>query len=172
MSWARLRSIVTPMNENVTPETQRRSRSTWLMGLVLAVAAVLLAVSVAILGGDQGDAEYAPGSPEAAFQDYVRAWDSGDIDGAWAALSDEAHDRVDEREYRDAARWRDEETARIWIDRVTGSGDRVTLHVTIETGYGPGLLGPDRYLDQTRVALVREDDQWRIATPLIGYYHW
>lgn len=141
------------------------------MVVSVAFALVALAILAGLLVASRQDASYAPSSPEAAFQGYLRAWDSGDPDGAYAALSDRARSRVPEREFRDVHRWSEEESARIWIDDVSGAGDQVTLAVTVESSH-PGFLRSERYRDEMRIRMVREDGAWMIDTPLVGYHPW
>ncbi|MFV2063822.1 MAG: hypothetical protein ACC726_09975, partial [Chloroflexota bacterium] len=117
------------------------------------------------------DASFPPDSPEAAFQGYLHAWDAGDPDGAYAVLSDRARSRVPEREFRQVHRGSGDESVRVWIDDVSGTDERVTLAVTFESTY-PGLLRSERYRDETRIRMVREDGAWKIDTPLVGYHPW
>ena len=152
-------------------DPQGGGRTIWLGGAIVAMVIVVIAAVLFVAAGDREDAAYAPGSPEAAYQAYLRAWEAGDVDTAWASLTSQAQDRVDEYEFRAAARWRDEERVRIWIDDVDTTAERATLHVTIETTYD-GLLGPDHDRHDAWVRLVREDGEWRIASPLIGYDQW
>jgi hypothetical protein len=145
------------------------SRRTWLVVVSVAFALVALAIQAGLLVTSRQDASYAPDSPEAASQGYLHAWDSGDPDGAYAALSDRARSRVPEREFRDVHRWPEEESARIWIDDVSGAGEQVTLAVTVESS-NPGFLRSERYRDELRIRMVREDGAWMIDTPLVGYH--
>jgi|GEM_PF-2047608 len=161
------------MNDSaVATEPQGGGRSAWLVGGIVALVLVLVAVAAIFLVNDQQDAEYAVGSPEAAFQDYARAWDSGDTDAAWAALTIRAQERVSEHEFRDANAWQAREAQRIWIDDRSGTDERVVLHLSIEHIYDGGLFGSDGDTEDARVTLVLEDGVWKIDTPLVGYYRW
>ena len=41
----------------------------------------------------------------------------------------------------------------------------------MESTYG-GLLRPERYREDMRIRMVREDGTWKIDTPLVGYHPW
>jgi hypothetical protein len=152
--------------ERTGPE--RRS----LLFAALVVAALLIvAAATAFYASGARDASYAPGSPEAAFQRYAQAWDAGDTDAAYAALSVRAKARVPERDFREAIEWGDDGATRLWIDERSGTDDRVVLRLTVETSHG-GLFSVERYRDHPRVTMIREDDAWKIDTPLIGYHSW
>jgi hypothetical protein len=133
------------MNDNAaTTEPRGGGRSAWLAGGIVAIVLVVVAVAAILILDTREDTEYLPGSPEAAFQAYALAWDVGDTDVAWAALTTEAQDRVSRYDFREANSWREEEAQRIWIDSRSGSDDRVVLHLTIETIYDDGLFGSGR----------------------------
>ena len=55
---------------------------------------------------------------------------------------------------------------RVIYDGTDGSGDRVTLHVTVETT-SPGGLSTDRYTYAAEVPMVREGGAWRIDQALV-----
>jgi hypothetical protein len=161
------------MNENAAaPEQGHSDRSTWLVGGVLGIVLVVVAVAAIVIVGAREDKEYAAGSPEAAFQAYVRAWDAGDTDAAWAMLTDEAQVRGSRSDFRAANSWRENQAQRIWIDQRQGTDERAVLHLTIESIHDEGLFGSGRDQDESRVTMVREDGDWKIATPLVGYYPW
>jgi hypothetical protein len=143
----------------------------WLGVLSLLLLALLAGLAVVFALG-QDDASYPADSPEAAFGTYARAWDEGDTEAAYAALSDRARATVPERSFNSENRWSDESISRIWVDGRTGTDERTVLALTIETSYSDGLLGSDRYRDDARVVLVREDGSWKIDTPLVGYFAW
>lgn len=161
------------MNDNAeATEPQGSGRSIWLIGGIVAIVLVVVALVTFVLVNERGDTEYPSGSPEAAFQDYARAWESGDTDAAWAALTVGAQGRLSQYEFREANHWRGDEAQRIWIDERIDTDGRAVLHLSVETIYSGGLLGSDRYREDTRVTLVFDDDEWKIDTPLVGYNRW
>ena len=161
------------MNDNaVVTEPQGGGRSIWLVGAIVAIVLVVVAAAAIFVVNDQQDAEYAAGSPEAAFQAYARAWGSGDTDTAWAALTTRAQERLSEHEFRHVNVWQGDEARRVWIDERTGTDERAVLHLSIETIYDGGLFGSDRYTEDARVTLVLEEGEWKIDTPLVGYEQW
>lgn len=161
------------MNENAeAPEPTGGGRSTWLAGGIVAIVLVIVAAATLVLAAGREDASYPPDSPEAAFQGYARAWDAGDTEGAWDMLTTTAQGRVSKFEFRDANSWRGEEQQRLWIHDRSGTDERVVLHVTIETTGGGLLFGSGDWEETARVTMVREDGDWKIDTPLVGYYRW
>jgi hypothetical protein len=150
---------------------QSTGRSTWVLGGVLVVVLVVIAVAAVVLSSAREDATYLAGSPEAALQEYFHAWRSGDIEAAYAALSSRAQARVPRDEFRDARRWQGESRVRVWIDERTEIADRVGLDLTLEEAYD-GLLRPARDTMGLRVTMIRQDGDWKIDTPLVGYYPW
>jgi hypothetical protein len=143
----------------------------WVAAIVL-VSVVALASLALALTLDRGDATYPADSPEAAFSAYAQAWGEGDTETAYAVLSERAQTTVSEWRFRDANRWSGEDISRIWIHDRTGTDDRAVLALTVETSYSEGIFGSDRYREDSRVVLVREHDNWKIDTPLVGYFAW
>lgn len=159
------------MNE-VEPTTGPPSggRSAWLIGIVVAVVLVVAVAAVTLVGA-RDEVEYQPGSPEAAIAAYAEAWDAGDIDTAYAALTTRAQARVPLYEFREVMTWDEDVPTRIWIEERTDYDERVVLDLSVETSYH-GLFGADRDTHSLRVTLVRVDGTWRIDTPLVGIYSW
>jgi hypothetical protein len=161
------------MNDTETAtEPRSMSRSTWIIGAIVGVVLVVAAAAAIGLTSGREDAHYLPGSPEAAFQEYVRVWEVGDTETAWAALTLRAQEQIPRHEFNSANRWRTEESRRVWIEEVLGSEERPVLHLTVETIYHGGLFGSDRYREDSRVVMVREDGAWKIDSPIAGHYRW
>jgi hypothetical protein len=161
------------MNGNAaSTEPAGGGRTTWLVGAIVAIVLVVVAAAAILIVDERGDAGYPPDSPEAAFQAYAHAWDEGDTESAWDMFTPAAQGRVSHFEFRDANRWREDEVQRIWIDDRSGTDERVTLRLTVETVYRGGLFGSDRWQDTSVVTLVDTDDGWKIDTPLVGYQRW
>ena len=159
------------MEANTTTQRTRSGRSWWVAGIVLAVVIVVTAAAAVLVGSEQEPVGYPPGSPEAALQAYFEAWQAGDFEVAYSAMSEQAQRHIPRRDLREAATWADEEQVRVWVDRRTDHDDRAVLHLTIETSWD-GLFGPDRDRHQQRVTMVREDGTWKIDTPMFGYHPW
>ena len=148
-----------------------KDRRSWVFAAAVAGALVMVAVATIFFTVSRQDESYAPDSPEAAFQVYAQAWDAGDADTAYAALSASAQARVPEREFREAITWSGDGTSRIWIDERNGTDDRAVLVLTVESSEG-GWLGVNRYRYHPRVTLIRVDGSWKIDTPLVGFDSW
>jgi len=141
-----------------------------LIGLAIFVVALigLGAIFVAFSGQE---ATFTPGSPEAAFQAYARAWEDGDLDTARAAMTESARATVPMRALEDQQLWSEEETARLWIDEVRPGDERTVLVVAVEHTY-PAMFGSDRYVERVNVPMIREDGSWKIDRPMVGYQQW
>ena len=147
-------------------------RRTWLIGAVALLILVLSgAVAAFVLAGDREATVYAPGSPEAAVQAYARAWDAGDADAAWAFLTPQAQARVHRSEFRSAISWEEDTPSRVWVEERRDLDGKTILRLGVErTWHGP--LGPGRDTESLRLTLIQLDDEWRIDTPVVGFYRW
>jgi hypothetical protein len=150
---------------------QGLGRRTWLIGGVAVIAFTLLAMAAVVLTTTREDADYAPGSPEAAVQAYAVAWEAGDADAAWSMLTPGAQARVRNHEFRSAISWEEDTPTRVWVDERRDLDDRVVLTLGVERSWD-GLLGPRRDTGSLRLTLVRLDGEWRIDTPVVGFYRW
>lgn len=136
------------------------------------VAVVVLAVVVVLVAGSSPATTYPEDTPEGTFQRHYAAFEAGDYAAAYAFLSSRAAGRISLDEYERqadayAAGADGGPTRRILFDRVTGGGERRTLHLTVEEFYGDGLeASRNRY--RLNVRMVREGDAWRIDEPLVG----
>ena len=146
----------------------RLRRSGLVAGLGIAML-VTIAVIVAITLRD-GPATYPAGSPEAAFQAYYQAWETGDTDAAYASLSSDVRHDLTSGEYRrqDAEQsWQRDEDRRVMLLHSEITGDRAVLGLRVDQ-FREGGLGGDRYSSERSVRLVREDGVWLIDEPLVG----
>jgi hypothetical protein len=159
-----IRSGVAPAAHQATGP----SRSLLWVTIALIVLAVV-AMVVVILGGRSGPATYPAGSPEAAFQAYLAAYEGADPAAAYAALSTrirEAWPYDDYVQARDSYRsWQQDQ--RVWIDRSERAGEQATLFLTIETRYGSGI-GANTSTDHREVRMTLEDGSWRVDQRLVG----
>jgi hypothetical protein len=137
------------------------------------VAILVVAVVVVLLAGGRGPQQFPAGSPEAAIQAYLATWEEGDLDAAYEFFSSEVRDRFTLEEFERAADdYRQfqapEGTARqAFIDEVDGTGDHVTVHVTVEELYGEGL-STQSYRSTRELRMVREAGSgWKFDQPLV-----
>jgi hypothetical protein len=138
------------------------------VGSILAVVA--LTVVIVVLAGSREPTSFAAGTPEAALQAYLVAWDAGDLETAYAAFSSSAQGELPFSDWERAARnWRSGQASvdrLAFIDRSTGDSERVTVHLIVEETYGEGF-GAGSYRSTREVEMIREDGAWRIANPLV-----
>lgn len=133
------------------------------------VAVVLIAFAVvAVIGGRP--AQYAAGTPEAAYQSFLQASDAGDTETAYAALSPRVRELWTYDEYAaQAPMYRNTgERQNVYIDRALVEGDRATLFLTVEHVYGEGLTAGRWTEEGVTVRLVRDAGTWYVDAPLAG----
>jgi hypothetical protein len=134
-------------------------------GGILAV--VLLAVVVVLLAEGREPPSYDPGTPEAAMQAYLAAWENDDPRGAYAFFSRAVQSAISEEEYVagfDAFGQVGTNRA-AFIDSVKGDESQVTIFLTVEEYYGDGP--GESYTTQRSVRMINEDG-WKIDEPLNG----
>jgi hypothetical protein len=116
-------------------------------------------------------AVYAPGTPEAAFQDFYAAWEDRDLETAHAALSTEVRRDLSLADYRrmdSEMTWMRDEDRRVVLLSSRIDDDRAVLDLRVDQFSGGGGLGGDRSSWERSVNLVREDGDWRIDEGLLG----
>jgi hypothetical protein len=156
----------------VEDERPQRGRRVGRFGAVVTLAsALVVGAAVLLVAGTRPEATFPPDSAEAVFQGYLDAWDAGNVEIAYAALSAKARARISLAEFREVHDWSGDAPVRVWIEGRRDVGGEVVLELTVEQAHG-GLLGPDRQRYQPTVTLIRQDDAWKIDTPLVGYETW
>jgi hypothetical protein len=140
---------------------------------ILGTIAVALVAAVALIVMDgRTQVAYPPDSPEAALHRYLDAWDQGDVDRAWSALSTRAQSLLRYATFQSSQAWLGDEAIRVWIgDSRSDEPDRVVLELTVERS-SDGPLGVTRDRLQRRVSLVREGDTWLLDTALTRPFEW
>lgn len=137
-------------------------------GLVLLL---VIAAVVATLALDAGKpASYPAGSPEYAFQRYYQAFQTGDMQAAYASFSQRVRDQLSYDQYVwYATKFQPplEQSTVVRIDHVNRTNGVVTLYLAVERASGSGL-DVSRYTEQRSVRLVEEAGGWKIDEPLAG----
>ena len=139
-----------------------------IVGTILGIVA--LAVIIVGLAGREPKT-FEPGSPEAALQAYLVAWDEGDLEAAYSSFSAAARRGLSFEAYQRAARtWHAQQSSDtrrlLLIDRSTGNAERATVYLILEETYRRDLSASS-YRSQREVSLIREEGAWRIADPLV-----
>jgi hypothetical protein len=146
-----------------------------LAAIVLGIIVLLVgSVAVVLVAGNRPPAVYPAGSPEAAVQAYLQAWEARDLDAAWASFSMAARSGTTQDDYRrqaqDYRQWAEPPAGpsrRVFIDRTTVSGDRASLELTIEETWIQGLsVSRNRY--GRTLTMVQEDGAWRFDRLFVG----
>lgn len=145
-----------------------------LAAVIVGIALLLVAtVAVVLLAGDRPVRSYPAGSPEAALQAYLVAWEASDAAGSYGAFSRAVRSETSLDDYRrqvaEYGGWATNEgpSRRVFIDQATVTGDRATLELTIEETWVSGL-NVNRNRSGRVVTMVREDGAWRFDRLFIG----
>jgi len=141
---------------------------TYIAGGVLSV--VVIAAAVVLLAGGRAPIEYPAGSPQAAMQGYLAAWKQHDLEDAYRYFSDGVHATTTFAAYQRGVNEFGVDVPGeegVFIDQVEDSGDRVTLHLTVEH-YVSGTPAGDTYRTSTSVPMVRQTGGWKIDQLLMG----
>lgn len=160
-----------PASDVIAAPSARRggSRATLLVGgAIVALIAIATLVAVA---GPRSPTVYQPGSPEAAFQSFYRAFEQGDVEGAYRYLASSVRDQLTLTEYRqlDSEQgWQRDEDRRVVLLGSDLTGDTGILRLRIDYFSSGGVLGGNRYSNDRTIRLAREDGAWLIAEPIVG----
>jgi hypothetical protein len=143
------------------------TRSTWaIVGAVLGL--VVLALALAVLMPSRQPAPDL-NTPDGVALAYALAVQRGDLDQAWDLLAASVKSPLTRERFitRAEATRSSYERARLSIEdpRVDGETARVDLVRNYPSSGGLFGLGSGSYSNRSTVRLVRENGQWRIATP-------
>lgn len=141
-----------------------RSRPGWVKPLI-AIAAFVVILTVAstaavLVVGGPAQSNFAAGTPQAAFQNFVDAAQRSDWVTANSLLSAPLKDRG--MDAQSAAGFINVGGMTVSIDSSSGSGDRVTLYVSYQMGSGSVIPPYSAYSMSSSVDMVRESDGWKL----------
>lgn len=154
------------------PDKRARLPKSVLFAGLGIVGLVVIALVVAVARPTQ-PTEYAPGSPQAAFQDFYAAWQADDIGAAYGRLSAAVTKDLSLSDYRRMTSdwsWQRQQDRRVVLLAADVNGDRAVLHVRVDefSEGGLGGVGGQRYSSERSVRLVQEGGVWKIDEPLVG----
>ena len=138
------------------------------------VALVAITAAVVLLLGSREPAILPADAPEGVVQRHLAAFEDGDFETAHAFFSSEVRAEMDVEAYeqltRDYGMFPTDTSRRVLFDRTETDGERATVHLTVEEYYGGGPFGGgDTYRSPREIRLVREEGQWRIDEPIVGF---
>ena len=144
----------------------------WLIGGGAILGLLIVASVVAAVL--QKEAEFAPGSPEAAVQDYLRALEEDDFQAVHDALSPELRDKCSIEDVfgdmEDIHSWRPEDK-RITLEEVRTLNDTTFVEIRIVELRGGGPFGPSEYAFEETFALQQFDGEWKLSQNLLPYFN-
>ena len=135
-----------------------------------AVAGLIVVALIIALANPVQPASYAPGTPEAAFQDFYAAWEDRDLDTAYGLLSSDVRAGLSLSDYRrqdSEMSWARDQDRRVVLLASRVTGDRAVLDLRVDQ-FSEGPLGGDRYSYERAVNLVREAGAWYVDEGLLG----
>ena len=112
------------------------------MAVAGATIVAVLGAAALLLSSEPSESEYPSGSPQAAFQGYLRAWEAGDVSEAWASLSTAAQARVSYERFVAANRRQPDDAYRVWIEDVSVDGDHAVLRWSSSRSPAMGCWSP------------------------------
>jgi len=124
-----------------------------------AAGVLWLTAAVLVVGGP-AQSNFAAGTPQAAFQNFVDAAQRSDWVTANSLLSAPLKDRG--MDAQSAAGFINVGGMTVSIDSSSGSGDRVTLYVSYQMGSGSVIPPYSAYSMSSSVDMVRESDGWKL----------
>jgi len=136
---------------NATPQKPDRT-----LLVVLALIAVLVVVSLAVVFTRGAPAELDAASPEGVVQRYATAVTAGDEQTAKSYLSAEARESCTPVDH--AA----DGSVRVTLVSTTVRPDSADVAVSIVTSTGDSPLGSDEYQSDGVVDLVRQGGEWKV----------
>jgi len=150
-----------------TPPAQRQP-DRFLIGIVVGLAALLLAAGISVAFLRQPARELPADTPGGTVQRFYIALEQKDYAGAYAYLSDSMSKKPTREEFTryntrlgpNSSR----ERIRIQDETVTDSEATVTVAVTIFYNGGGPFGGSSEYTSTQVFTLRREDGTWRITT--------
>jgi hypothetical protein len=134
------------------------------------VGLLLITIVVVILAGNVGEADIPPGSPQAAIQAYLAAFEDDNLELAHGFFSNAIREQWSLEDYRRSVEGygmdRGGQARRVLFDRADETDGRVRVHLTVEEFYGDGLSG-DVYRSSREIRMVREEGAWRLDQRLV-----
>ena len=134
----------------------------WLIGAAAFLAALLIGSIVLAL--TSRETEFAPGTPERAVQDLLRAAEDEEIEAAYGMLSEELHEKCTLQGFLDATGYSfnyEDIRATLRETKVVDDLTLVNVRVTEFHGGGPFDSGESSY--NRRYTLRQESGEWKFT---------
>lgn len=141
----------------------------WLIGAGGFLAALLI-VSI-VLALTSRETVFAPGTPERAVQDLLRAAESDDIEAAYAMLSTKLQANCALRNFADRGYRMDDQSPRASLRETKIVDDTTFVTVRITEYYGDGPFGGSESSRDRRFVLRQEGGEWKF-TEYPWPYNW
>lgn len=135
----------------------------WLIGAA-AFLAVLLIASI-VLALTSRETEFAPGTPERAVQNLLRAAENDDVESSYALLSSELQGKCELKNFADSGgyRYRDDRDIRVALRDAKVIDDITFVTVQVTQFYGSGPFDNSMSSYDQRYALQQEGGEWKFT---------
>lgn len=135
----------------------------WLIGAAAFLVALLIA-SIA-LALTSRETEFAPGTPERAVQDLLRAAEDDDIETAYSLLSRKIHATCTLEEFIDSSglRYDDERDIRVTLRDTKLINDTALVSVEITQFYGDDPFDTSEMTYDQNFTLQQENGKWKFT---------
>ncbi len=151
-----------------------RSSDKLLVIMVAGIAGfIVIGVVALFFVGNRGEAVFAPGSPEAVTQNYLKALEDQDWEEAYGYLSESVKSSRVRDSYiqRKGAGHVDEDAnRRIVLERSEVTGTEAKITISISTFRSSGPMETSDYTSRIDFRLQKEGDYWKITAPTYPPY--
>src|SRR5437762_2051755 len=155
------------MDDTTTTPPAQRQPDRFLIGIVVGLAALLLAAGISVAFLRQPAQELPADTPGGTVQRFYRALEQKDYAAAYAYLSDSMPNKPTREAFtsRNGSQGSDlsQQRIRIQDERITGSDATVTVAVTTFYNSGSPFGGSGEYTSTEIFTLRREAETWRIS---------
>lgn len=143
----------------------------WFIGAAVFLAVLLIASIVLALTSKE--TEFAPGAPERAVQNFLRAAEDDDIETAYGMLSADLQGKCELKSFVDGGRYysADDRDIRATLRETNLIDDITFVNVRITEFYGGGPFDIGESSHERRFALQQEGGEWKFTDYPWPYNH-
>jgi hypothetical protein len=151
-------------------QTSAGGRSRPVLIAVVVIAAIIVIGMAVVLLRPSGPTAYPVGSPEAAFQAQLAAYEANDLETAYSYFSSAVRSAMPVAGYRQATSdysWQQQQDRRVVLENVVVTGERAVISLRVEQ-FDQGGFGGSRSSWERDVRMVHEPEGWRVDESVVG----
>ena len=142
------------------------SSSRWLVGIGLAVLALIVLSVVVALLNRQGEATLLPeDTPEGTVQRYLWAIQENDDRTAYSYLSSELQEKCTYEHFRDSTRWLEGDDMRVTLEGTEPLNGKTEVRVKVTQFHVDLPFGTSESSHSQSYTLEKENGAWRFVAP-------